>query len=36
LGNNRGLALGHVFSEDGLLVATVAQEALIRDLTPST
>ena len=36
LGNNRGLALGHVFSEDGVLVATVAQEALIRDLTPST
>jgi len=27
--------IGHVFSEDGILVATVAQETLIRDLTPS-
>lgn len=31
LGNSRGLAIGHVFSEDGVHVATVAQEALIRD-----
>jgi acyl-CoA thioesterase-2 len=27
----RGLVLGHVFSDDGLHVATVAQEALLRD-----
>jgi acyl-CoA thioesterase-2 len=27
----RGLALGHVFSADGLHVATVAQEVLVRD-----
>jgi acyl-CoA thioesterase II len=27
----RGLAVGHVFSEDGLHVATVAQEVLLRD-----
>jgi acyl-CoA thioesterase-2 len=35
IGNSRGLVIGHVFSEDGILVATVAQETLIRDLTPS-
>jgi acyl-CoA thioesterase-2 len=28
--NGRGLAFGHVFSEDGVHVATVAQEALVR------
>ena len=27
----RGLSVGHVFSEDGIHVATVAQEVLIRD-----
>ena len=27
----RGLAIGHVFSEDGLHVATIAQEVLVRD-----
>lgn len=32
IGNSRGLALGHIFSQDGVLVATVAQEVLIRDL----
>ncbi|MFM8847526.1 MAG: acyl-CoA thioesterase [Actinomycetota bacterium] len=31
IGNSRGLAIGHIFSEDGVHVATVAQEALIRD-----
>lgn len=31
VGNSRGLSLGHVFSEDGTHVATVAQEVLIRD-----
>lgn len=30
----RGLALGRVFSEDGSLVATVAQEGLIRPIEP--
>lgn len=29
--NSRGLSLGHVFSEDGVLVASVAQEVLLRD-----
>ena len=29
--NGRGLALGHVFAPDGLHVATVAQEVLVRD-----
>ena len=33
IGNSRGLSLGHVFSQDGVLVATVAQEVLIRDLS---
>lgn len=28
--NGRGLALGHVFSEDGTHVATIAQETLVR------
>lgn len=28
--NGRGLAIGHVFSEDGTHVATLAQEALVR------
>jgi acyl-CoA thioesterase II len=28
--NGRGLAIGHIFSEDGTHVATVAQEALVR------
>lgn len=28
--NGRGLALGHVFSEDGVHVATIAQETLVR------
>jgi len=28
--SGRGLAIGHVFSEDGIHVATVAQEALVR------
>jgi len=32
--NGRGLAIGHVFAEDGKHVATVAQEALVR-LPPS-
>jgi acyl-CoA thioesterase-2 len=27
----RGLSIGHVFSADGLHVATVAQEVLVRD-----
>jgi acyl-CoA thioesterase-2 len=27
----RGLALGHVFADDGAHVATVAQEVLVRD-----
>jgi acyl-CoA thioesterase-2 len=31
VGNSRGLSIGHVFSQDGILVATVAQEVLIRD-----
>jgi len=26
----RGLAMGHVFSQDGVHVATLAQEALVR------
>ena len=30
----RGLSTAHVFSEDGTLVATVAQEGLIRRITP--
>ncbi|WP_379180371.1 MULTISPECIES: acyl-CoA thioesterase [unclassified Nocardioides] len=30
----RGLAIGRVFTEDGRLVATVAQEGLIRPVTP--
>ena len=30
--NSRGLSIGHVFSDDGVLVATVAQEVLLRDL----
>ncbi len=36
IGNSRGLSLGHIFSQDGVLVATIAQEVLIRDLTPFT
>lgn len=36
IGNSRGLSMGHIFSEDGTLVATLAQEVLIRDLTPFT
>lgn len=32
LGNSRGLSIGHVFDADGVLVATVAQEVLLRDL----
>ncbi len=31
----RGLAIGRVFSEDGLLVATIAQEGLIRRVEPA-
>ena len=27
----RGLAVGHVFAQDGLHVATIAQEVLVRD-----
>ena len=30
LGNNRGLTLGHVFSNAGEHIATVAQELLVR------
>ena len=30
-GGGRGLAIGHVFSPDGVHVATVAQEVLLRD-----
>lgn len=36
IGNSRGLSIGHVFSQDGTLVATLAQEVLIRDLSPFT
>lgn len=36
IGNSRGLSIGHIFRHDGVLVATVAQEVLIRDLTPFT
>jgi acyl-CoA thioesterase-2 len=32
----RGLALGRMFTRDGLLVASVAQEGMIRVPTPST
>jgi acyl-CoA thioesterase II len=31
IGGGRGLAIGHVFSDDGSHVATVAQEVLVRD-----
>ena len=31
----RGLAVGHVFDGDGLHIATVAQEVLMRDPRPS-
>jgi acyl-CoA thioesterase-2 len=30
----RGLSTGHVFTPDGLHVATIAQEGLIREITP--
>jgi acyl-CoA thioesterase II len=30
LGNNRGMTLGHIFSADGVHIATVAQELLVR------
>ena len=32
----RGLAIGHIFGEDGVHVATVAQEVLVRDLRDRT
>jgi acyl-CoA thioesterase-2 len=31
----RGLAIGRVFSEDGDMVATIAQEGLIRQVDPA-
>ncbi|WP_129667195.1 acyl-CoA thioesterase [Phytoactinopolyspora endophytica] len=31
----RGLALGRVFTQDGILVATIAQEGLIRPVSPA-
>ena len=36
IGNSRGLSMGHVFTQEGTLVATLAQEVLIRDLSPFT
>ena len=31
----RGLSIGHVFDEDGSHVATIAQEALLRERRPA-